>query len=323
MYRGFQLNRTTPDVHCPVCNAECFGRYINPGYTQIICPICGKFSVGDMAGSFITSPSGQKDNITYKLSHFFRSISERTFGESGNSLFPIYSLEDLKRVLDKPDPPVREKLLMLLRYIASLSNYPGQTVGLEPANDYPVLCAKNRAETDYYIQALGEDGMISVERTLGGEPNCTITTRGWQELEKAEQSGADSPNGFIAMWFDPSQDATRESIKSAITAAGYLPIRIDEVEHVNRIDDEILAKIRQSKFLVADFNGQRHGVYFEAGFMLGLGRTVIWTCSKSDFDNVHFDTRQYNTIVYENTDELKTRLQFRIEAILGKGPITV
>jgi nucleoside 2-deoxyribosyltransferase len=93
------------------------------------------------------------------------------------------------------------------------------------------------------------------------------------------------------------------------------------VEHVNRIDDEILSKIRQSKFLVADFTGQRLGVYFEAGFMLGLGRPVIWVCSKSDFAKVHFDTRQYNTIVYENTDELKKRLQFRIEAILGKGPI--
>jgi nucleoside 2-deoxyribosyltransferase len=123
------------------------------------------------------------------------------------------------------------------------------------------------------------------------------------------------------MWFDPTQNLASEAIKSAIATAGYHPIRIDEVEHVNRIDDEILAKIRQSRFLVADFTGQRHGVYFEAGFMLGLGRTVIWTCNKSDFDKVHFDTRQYNTIVYENTDELKTRLQFRIEAILGKGPI--
>ncbi|MGA2887282.1 MAG: hypothetical protein ABSE51_04470 [Terracidiphilus sp.] len=210
---------------------------------------------------------------------------------------------------------------MLLQYIASLTNYPGQIVGLQPEKDYPVLCAKNRAETDFYIQALGEDGIIVVGRTEGGEPNCTITSRGWQELERAQQSGADSPNGFIAMWFDPSQEATGESIKSAITTTGYRPIRIDEVEHVNRIDDEILAKIRQSRFLVADFTGQRRGVYFEAGFMFGLGRTDIWTCSKSDFANVHFDTRQYNTIVYENTDELKTRLQFRIEAILGKGPI--
>jgi hypothetical protein len=35
---------------------------------------------------------------------------------------------------------------------------------------------------------------------------------------------------------------------------------------------------------------------------------------------VHFDTRQYNTIDYADTDDLRTRLQYRIEAILGKGP---
>jgi hypothetical protein len=37
-------------------------------------------------------------------------------------------------------------------------------------------------------------------------------------------------------------------------------------------------------------------------------------------EKVHFDTRQYNTIDYESADDLKKRLQFRIEANLGKGP---
>jgi nucleoside 2-deoxyribosyltransferase len=72
--------------------------------------------------------------------------------------------------------------------------------------------------------------------------------------------------------------------------------------------------------LVADFSGQRNGVYFEAGFMLGLGRPVIWVCEETDLKNIHFDTRQYNTIVYTGADDLRTRLQFRIEANLGKGP---
>jgi len=321
MYRGFIFEHATLGKFCPVCDAGCFENFDSRGNTQIICPTCGKFILGSSASVFIAFHRGRKVNIGYKLSNFFRSISERAFGESDLFLFPVFSHDDLERVLDKPDPSVQEKLLMLLRYFASLSNYPGQAVELQPANDYPVLCAKNRAEVDFYVQALKEDGIISVYRALGREPDCTVTSQGWRELERAEQSGADSPNGFIAMWFDPTQNLASEAIKSAIATAGYHPIRIDEVEHVNRIDDEILAKIRQSRFLVADFTGQRHGVYFEAGFMLGLGRTVIWTCNKSDFDKVHFDTRQYNTIVYENTDELKTRLQFRIEAILGKGPI--
>lgn len=293
------------------------------GHTLIICPTCGKFCFGPGADLSFSDPRIRTDELGYKLSHFFRSISETALGRRDNSFFPIYEGHEFEAALDSKDPSVREKLLMLLKYVASLSKYPGHTVGFQPANDYPVLCAKNRIEADFYVQELEKDGMILVARTLGGEPNCTVTSRGWQELERSQQSGADSPNGFIAMWFDLKQNPTNEAIKSAITAAGYHPIRIDEHEHVNRIDDEILAKIRQSRFLVADFTGQRHGVYFEAGFMLGLGRTVVWICSKSDFNNVHFDTRQYNTIVYENTAELKMKLQFRIEAILGKGPIKV
>lgn len=36
-------------------------------------------------------------------------------------------------------------------------------------------------------------------------------------------------------------------------------------EHANKIDDEIIAEIRRSAFLVADFTGQRQNVYFETG----------------------------------------------------------
>jgi hypothetical protein len=56
--------------------------------------------------------------------------------------------------------------------------------------------------------------------------------------------------------------------------------------------------------------------------MLGLGRPVIWVCEKDELDQVHFDTRQFNTIDYTDADDLRIRLQFRIEAILGKGPLT-
>jgi hypothetical protein len=52
--------------------------------------------------------------------------------------------------------------------------------------------------------------------------------------------------------------------------------------------------------------------------MLGLGRPVIWLCKESDRENAHFDARQYNTIYYQDVEELESRLQHRIEAILGR-----
>ena len=126
------------------------------------------------------------------------------------------------------------------------------------------------------------------------------------------------------MWFDNSMKAIwNDAISPAILAAGYEPKRIDEHPHNNRIDDEIIALIRRSRFVVADFTGQRGGVYFEAGFALGMNLPVIWTVKKSALAEVHFDNRQYNFVTWEedNLPEFKLNLQYRIEATsaLGRG----
>ena len=94
--------------------------------------------------------------------------------------------------------------------------------------------------------------------------------------------------------------------------------------HNNKIDDEIVAGIRRSKFLVADFTSHRGGVYFEAGLAIGLGLPVIWLCRKDELEKTHFDTRQYNFIVWETDQavELSRALQNRIEATIGRGPLT-
>ncbi len=86
------------------------------------------------------------------------------------------------------------------------------------------------------------------------------------------------------------------------------------VEHNDDINDRVLAEIRSARFTVADFTGNRPGVYLEAGFALGLGRTVIWTVREDHFDQVHFDTRNRNHIVWATPAELEEQLKYRILA---------
>jgi nucleoside 2-deoxyribosyltransferase len=105
-----------------------------------------------------------------------------------------------------------------------------------------------------------------------------------------------------------------------IRRAGYESVRVDRVEHVGKIDDEIIAQIRRSRFVVADFTGHRAGVYFEAGFAMGLNLPVIWSCRRDHIDELHFDIRQFNCIDWTDPDELADRLQKRIEAVIGAGP---
>jgi hypothetical protein len=71
---------------------------------------------------------------------------------------------------------------------------------------------------------------------------------------------------------------------------------------------------------VADFTGHRAGVYFEAGFALGLNLPVFWTCRKDNLTDLHFDIRQFNCIDWNDPGELAHRLQKRIEAVIGAGP---
>ena len=133
--------------------------------------------------------------------------------------------------------------------------------------------------------------------------------------------GPDSSQGFVAMWFHEDLDKIYLSgFQLGIFNAGYDPIRIDQIEHVNRIDDEMIRQINASKFVVADFTGHRGGVYFEAGYAMGFGIPVFWTCRKEDMDKLHFDIRQFNCIDWTTTEELATRLSVRLEAMLGEGP---
>lgn len=154
-----------------------------------------------------------------------------------------------------------------------------------------------------------------------------LTAKGFERLEEFEKANIASKQAFVAMWFhDSLNEVYEQAIEPAIREAGYEPRIIRKVEHNNKIDDEIIAEIRRSKFVIADFTCgfskdkseviARGGVYYEAGFAQGLGHPVIWTCRSDIIAHVHFDTRQYNHIVWETATDLKEKLLNRIRATI-------
>ena len=157
------------------------------------------------------------------------------------------------------------------------------------------------------------------------EQQCLLTIPGHARVAELERASPDLSMAFIAMWFDPKMViAYEQGIAPAVTAAGYEPVRIDRKDHLNKIDDEIITTIKRSRFIVADFThgeeGARGGVYYEAGFAHGLGIPVIFTCRKDMIAKIHFDTRQYNHILWETPEDLQKSLTVRITAVLGDGP---
>jgi hypothetical protein len=84
-----------------------------------------------------------------------------------------------------------------------------------------------------------------------------------------------SHQAFVAMSFDKKLNRVyAKGIKPAIRSCGYKPMIIRTKEHANKIDDEIIAEIKKSTFLIADFTDHRGGVYFEVGAM-GLGTSNL------------------------------------------------
>ena len=181
-------------------------------------------------------------------------------------------------------------------------------------------------ELRFLMDYLQQCGYVQSEGDPRKGAQCVLTVSGYERLAALGASHAQSTQGFVAMWFDHStQDAWEEGIRPGIVAAGYEPFRVDQKEHSNKIDDEIVAEIRKSRFVVADFTqgakGARGGVYYEAGFAHGLDIPVIFTCHADVLGEVHLDTRQYNHIKWETAQELCKKLTKRIGAVVGEGPL--
>lgn len=165
--------------------------------------------------------------------------------------------------------------------------------------------------------------------------NFTLKFEGWQFIEENNRKKKAISQAFVAMWFDDTmQEAYENAIRPAIEEMGYTSQRIDLHQHINKIDDEIISEIRRSRFIIADFtcglvqgdDGIKHyiprgGVYYEAGFAQGLGIPVIWTCKEDQINQVHFDTRQYNHLLWSDVEKFKQDLKNRIGAVIGDGPL--
>lgn len=118
------------------------------------------------------------------------------------------------------------------------------------------------------------------------------------------------------MSFKPETKPVRDAIKSALKKTGYRAIIIDEenVDSDKTINDAIIANLKKCNFCISDFSFHSNGVYFESGFALGQGKKVIYTCSKEEFANAHFDIKPLQHIIYDSTEKLESDLINKIEA---------
>jgi nucleoside 2-deoxyribosyltransferase/Zn ribbon nucleic-acid-binding protein len=310
---------------CPLCLKAANGLALGP-LDQIFkfeCVRCGAYQITDEAVACLQDAQMIRD--LFKISAYTRErvISRKPLitivSSNHNIAATIGAAVDLQTIISQFPNTISGRLDRVLRNILAASPFPGARFQFNLENDYPVFLAENPEACWFIGKALETDGLISTNNTIG-HVNGSLTVEGWDRLSKEEQgrSPADSKQVFVAMSFDPSLDnAFKEGMEKAIGGIGYKALRVDLKEHNDKICDVIVAEIRRSNFVVADFTMHKAGVYFEAGFALGLGIPVIWTCREDQLTQTHFDTRQYNHVVWKDEGDLFEKLQRRIEATIS------
>ena len=307
---------------CPLCRNPIQNEMVDyslPG-ARVDCEICGRYRVSEylMQGIYEqrNAPWTHPEITPQRLA--LASGAVRELAEAGADPF-VEDLDELVVSIVVPEDPL-EQIDRLVLYVLGRIGTAAEYVSINPHTDRSVVYALDDNEFHFVLTKAVDLGYL--ERSAG-EDRYRLTLDSWRRAKELKRNRRDSAQAFVAMWFQPDMNtAFQDGIRPALEEAGYRPLRIDMAEHNDKIDDRIVAEIRKSGLLVADFTGQRGGVYFEAGFALGLGIPVIWTCREDELGNVHFDTRQYNHIVWTTPDDLRIKLRNRIEATLPNRPRT-
>ena len=280
---------------------------------QGFCPACTNFTITREA---IEDARAKKK--AYLLSAYFRQLPAEDV--MARSLIGKQDWENLVASIMPPDvlELFDDALVRICRSCPGL----GQPSTFDYGVDWPLLKVDSPGAALFIINALLDGGFLQRAREgVGPHFPLTPTWKAYERLKQLESSGHSSERAFVAMSFDPKQDVVYDQIiRPSILAAGYFPVRVDRVTHNEKIDDFIISEIRRCRFVVADFTDQKTGVYFEAGFGFGLGRRVIWMCHKSESKLLHFDTRQFFHILYDDFAKAREDLTNRIEALEGHGP---
>lgn len=232
---------------------------------------------------------------------------------------------------DYPKTP-EEKFNYLFNYLFELQKYDGDKIYLEDLynSEWQKLYLKNDDEFAYYLNALSRKGLIDLNTELGDGSylNCCINYDGILYKIELDKSGKNSNNCFVAMSFDDEDikeiylDCLFPLINDELKFNPIL-IKDEHFESDKTINDAMIASIKKSRFIIADFTKQKRNVYFEAGYAAGLGLKVIYTCKEEHFkdkDDINkqsaFDTNHFPHIIWKDKDDLRKQLKDKIEAYI-------
>lgn len=338
------------DQQCPIWGTEC--ESISQDENSVVVTDSpragGSYQLyNDAAAELANLTHDQKARLTTIL------VKQR---QLGNDL-PRITKSTIDTARSARPARMEERLMNLLRFLVDTTPIVGQPIdigyprrAIGAGNDEEQEKAKrnieyalahsestNVLEIEYLAKSLALRGLVDKDQQIrvgyatymasGSGFLCLVTSKGYSAVEQL-QNERRSDQCFVAMWFNEATDALYDrAIAPAVRAAGYQPLRIDQKpDYLGKIDDQIIAEIRRSRFIVADFThgdaGVRGSVYYEVGFAQGLDIPVIFTCRDDQLDDLHFDTNHFLHLSWPrgHAEALIEPLKNRILANIGEGP---
>lgn len=278
------------------------------------CPVCGYYKITreacyDYNGSNIPN----EDKILF-CGHIRNNSSKKAPILIDSNIVDKIS----EIVLPYTRLTVTEKINNVLKYIGDHSKSLTDFVDVNLL-EFPRFYVLKLDDLATIIRYLHERKYIRMQDKTDCYP-CLLTIEGWGKYEKLKEININSKKVFVAFKFKTDfADNLFKTIQSAcFKCKEFNAVKSDPLQHNEQICDRIIADIKESRFIVADFTGQNQGVYYEAGYAMGLGIPVIRTCRKDEVDSkkLHFDTRQYPHIPWENMPDLEKQLIAKIKNII-------
>ena len=314
---------------CFLCEKDCtdFTRQASYNRTFYDCENCGRYYV---YGSAKSTALENKHILAGYLYETNRKNSENKYIEPFE--VTIYSIPEIL-TSEKVPKTTMQKLEKLLLYFYKQNEYIGQEHKVDTESSISTAYAKNYDEFISMVYSLNDMGWLDDFNPVETDNTVLmamfrISVEGLTCAEQLLTTNTDSTKVFVALGFMPDLlDACEKAIKPACQSCGFDAFLISDKEHNKGITDEIIVAIKTSKFVITDFTYNNCGAYFEAGYAQGLSLEIIRLCKKEWFDEkdengnninqLHFDIRHYNLILWENHDDLIKRLKARIRATVS------
>jgi len=302
---------------CPICGQHCYihsraGSNV-PTYK---CDFCFAYELAEE-----DIPLAQKHKVIL-AGYLFETRSRSHSIRINSGTLPII-LSD-SRIPKTPLQKLDKLVLSIYDLGSGFKNHISKLAKYPPA----VCYAEDAAEFNLMVSTLNDIGYLRERQARFGEYDCGyfITVEGMRYAESLLSGNTRSTTVFVAVQgSDELRSVYEKGVRAACAEFGLSVSIIDTPENKENSADKVIVGIKTSRFVIADFTNNTLGVYYEAGYAKGLGREVIKTCSKAWFEKekdgkrvnrLHFDIEYDNLILWQDENDLKRKLEDRIQAAI-------